>query len=107
MTEIRNVAIKVFRDHDGHPTCCKYIVDQQCQFLTTRKMGSVEICGFTDLDLRRGGMTWVKKTMRWLGTKITGSGQAKGAYFGQRKSSKPDCKPPQAAFGRFFFGGMG
>lgn len=66
-TETRSVTVKVFRDNDGYPTCCKYIVDQQCQFLTTRKMGTVEVCGFTGLDLRRGwhGMGEKDYAMEW------------------------------------------
>ena len=53
--ETKTLEFAVFRDANGRPTCCKNLEEKKfCQFLRTRMMGIVEVCGFChDIDLYR------------------------------------------------------
>ena len=47
--------IKIVRytDDDGNPTCCTNWETDRCGFLGVRRMGTIEVCMATGLDLYR------------------------------------------------------
>lgn len=54
MSEHRTIKIEVYRTPSGEPTCASDFMEGKfCQFMLTRKMGTIEVCGVTDKDLIR------------------------------------------------------
>ena len=42
--ETRTIAVPVYRDGDGKPTCCANIETAKCDYLATRRMGQTFVC---------------------------------------------------------------
>ena len=53
--EVKMIPVIAYRTPDGAPTCARDFNDgRACRFLTTRKLGLVEVCGYLCRDLERG-----------------------------------------------------
>lgn len=63
MSERTTITIERFRDTEGVPTCCRHVGDQQCRFLSARKLGLIEVCGLLDAELHRFG--YVPGSTEW------------------------------------------
>ena len=53
MSETKTIKFQVYRDTDCLPTCAAR--DGECVMLQSRRMGAVEVCGYTGGDLNRRG----------------------------------------------------
>lgn len=54
MNESRTLTFAKYSDRDGLPTCANK--DGACKLLQSRRMGSVDVCGYLAQDVnRRGG----------------------------------------------------
>ena len=52
--EVKMIPVIAYRTPDGNPTCARYFNDGHvCRFLTTRKLGLVDCCGYLGRDLER------------------------------------------------------
>jgi hypothetical protein len=51
--ERQTIEVTAYRDPHGEPTCCLEAGRWCCQFLETRKYGTVDVCGITGRDIER------------------------------------------------------
>lgn len=54
MNEQRTITVTAYRTPNGEPTCATdFDAGEVCQFLTTRKMGLVDVCALCRGDIQR------------------------------------------------------
>ena len=49
----KTLEVEAYKTDDGRPTCCYWHPDQSCQFLGSRRFGTVNVCGACFEDLNR------------------------------------------------------
>ena len=55
MNEVISIIVERFRDPDGHPTCCRDVLQaHECRFLGSARLGQQPVCLITMRDLSRG-----------------------------------------------------
>ena len=99
--EVKHIAVKVYRDKDGGPTCASNFEDGSvCQFYGTRSFGTKEICLYgTEIPLERHGGVFrpVEDPQRHRHQLLGGFHIAAAELYRKLETFKDGVKPPVLA----------